>query len=108
MNIRKPLVVVLAVLVAASSAQVQDYSQTAYKMIAYVKAGTFGKPDVAKKTQKLAISQVRVHYKTVTSRAKAEGKNSAAVTVYLDGGDLTTQDLQKLTDEFYGPTREVT
>lgn len=101
MNTKKPLFLVAAILIASSSTFAQDYSQIADKTIAYIKAGTFGKPDVAKKTQKLAVSQVRVHYKTVTSRAVAEGKNSAAVTVYLDGGDLTTGDLQKLTDEFY-------
>lgn len=101
MNTRTPFIVLVAVFIAATSAFSQDYSQIADKTIGYIKAGTFGKPDVAKKTQKLAVSQVRVHYKTVTSRAVAEGKNSAAVTVYLDGGDLTTTDLQKLTDEFY-------
>jgi len=100
MNTRIPQLLFTFVLLACAAFG-QSYSQIADNTIAYIKAGTFGKPDVAKKTQKLAVSQVRVHYKTVTSRAVAEGKNSAAVTVYLDGGDLTTGDLQKLTDEFY-------
>lgn len=93
--------VLLTVFLAASVANGQDaFSKIADNTIKYVKAGTFGKPDVAKKTTKVALGQVRVHYKTVTSRASATRNNAADVTVYLDG-EMTNGDLQQLTDEFY-------
>jgi Flp pilus assembly protein TadD len=86
--------------VFSSTAPSQTLSQVADNTIGYVKASTFGKPDVAKKTNKLALSQVRVHYKIVTTRAAETRDNGARVTVYLDGA-MTNQDLQQLTDEFY-------
>jgi len=89
----------LAIIVLQLSAAAQ-YEKLADETIGYVKAGTFGKPDVAKKTSKLALSQVRVHYKIVTTRAAETRDNGAKVTVYLDGA-MTNQDLQQLTDEFY-------
>lgn len=78
----------------------QTYEKIADDTIGYVKAGTFGKPDVAKKTSKMALTQVRVHYKIVTTKAVSTRDNGAKVTVYLDGA-MTNDDLQKLTDEFY-------
>ncbi len=97
---KKILYLIVMSLVLTSAALGQSYEEIADDTIKYVKAGTFGKPDVIKKTDKLALSQVRVHYKTVTSRAAATGNHAADVTVYLDG-DITTADLQQLTDEFY-------
>lgn len=83
------------------TATAQSYEKLADDTFKYIKAGTFGKPKVAKNTARLAIGQVRVHYKFITSRASAANKNNAAdVTVYLDG-EMTKGDLQKLTDEFY-------
>ncbi|MEK7725041.1 MAG: tetratricopeptide repeat protein [Acidobacteriota bacterium] len=82
------------------SANAQGLAKVADDTFSYVKAGTFGKPAVAKKTEKLSIGQVRVHYKTVTSRASVSGKNAADVTVYLDS-EITNNDLQELTNEFY-------
>lgn len=90
----------IVVATAVSPIAAQSFGQIADKTIGYVKAGTFGKPKVAKNTSKLAIGQVRVHYKFVTSRASQAGSTAADVTVYLDT-DLTNGDLQKLTDEFY-------
>jgi hypothetical protein len=77
-----------------------QYERIADESIQYLKAGTFGKPDVIKKTTKMALSQVRVHYKIVTTKAAETRDNGAKVTVYLDG-EMTNQDLQNLTDEFY-------
>ncbi|MCC7307376.1 MAG: hypothetical protein IT173_07410 [Acidobacteria bacterium] len=82
------------------SISAQGLSKIADDTFAYVKAGTFGKPKVAKNTTKLSIGQVRVHYKLITSRASVQKRNAADVTVYLDS-DLTEQDLQGLTNEFY-------
>lgn len=95
-------ITLFAAIVAASAVAVsaQTYGKLADDTIKYVKAGTFGKPDVAKKTEKLAIGQVRVHFKTVTSRASVNRGNAADVTVYLDS-DLTTGDLEEITNEFY-------
>ena len=90
----------IAVLVFTAAAFGQDYSALADETFKYVKAGTFGKPSVAKKTQKISLGQVRVHFKTVTSRENSVKGNSADVTVYLDT-DLTTGDLQTLTNNFY-------
>lgn len=87
-------------LILSSSVFGQTLADVADNTIGYVKASTFGKPDVAKKTGKLALSQVRVHYKIVTTRAAETRDNGARVTVYLDGA-MTNQDLQTLTDEFY-------
>ncbi|MCE7963323.1 MAG: tetratricopeptide repeat protein [Acidobacteria bacterium ACB1] len=90
----------IAVFVFAAAAFAQDYSTLADETFKYVKAGTFGKPKVAKNAAKIALAQVRVHFKTVTSASKSANKNTADVTVYLDS-DLTTGDLQKLTNDFY-------
>ncbi len=90
----------LTIFVLHFTASAQSFEKLADETITYLKAGTFGKPDVAKKTTKLALSQVRVHYKIVTTRAAETRDNSAKVTVYLDGA-MTNQDLQNLTNEFY-------
>jgi tetratricopeptide (TPR) repeat protein len=96
------LVLCVIVLSAATLgvAQSQLYSKIADDSITYLKAGTFGKPSVAKKTSKLAMAQVRVHFKVVTTSAVETRDNGAKVSVYLDGA-MTNADLQKLTDEFY-------
>jgi len=99
MNLRKPAILVLACILSAS-VSAQDLTQIADNTIGYLKAGTFGKPDVAKKTSKLALAQVRVHYKIASTSAASTRDNGARVTVYLDG-DMTNDDLQKLTNEFY-------
>lgn len=99
MKFKPILSLLLTILVFQISAAAQ-FEKIADETIGYVKAGTFGKPDVMKKTTKLALSQVRVHYKIVTTRAAETRDNGARVTVYLDGA-MTDQDLQKLTDEFY-------
>lgn len=97
----QPILLILSALLAFSvSASAQGYEKLADETITYVKAGTFGKPDVAKKTTKMALAQVRVHYKIVTTRAAETRDNGAKVTVYLDGA-MTNGDLQQLTDEFY-------
>lgn len=85
----------------AVSANAQGLGQIADKTFGYIKASTFGKPNVIKTSEKLSIGQVRVHYKLVTSRNKTNNNNSADVTTYLDS-DLTKGDLQNLTNEFYG------
>ncbi len=90
----------IAILLFAFYGKAQTFEKIADDTIGYVKAGTFGKPDVAKKTNKLALSQVRVHYKIVTTRAAETRDNGAKVTVYLDGA-MTNEDLQNLTNEFY-------
>lgn len=99
-SMKKLIPVSLAILVSCVAIFAQDYSKLADETFKYVKAGTFGKPSVAKKTQKISLGQVRVHYKTVTSRENSAKGNSADVTVYLDS-DLTTGDLQQLTNNFY-------
>ena len=93
------LSLLLTIFVFQISAPAQ-FEKIADETIGYVKASTFGKPDVIKKTTKMALSQVRVHYKIVTTRAAETRDNGARVTVYLDGA-MTDQDLQALTDEFY-------
>jgi tetratricopeptide (TPR) repeat protein len=93
------LSLLLTIFVFQISAAAQ-YEKIADETIGYVKAGTFGKPDVMKKTTKLALSQVRVHYKIVTTRAAETRDNGAKVTVYLDGA-MTNEDLQNLTNDFY-------
>ncbi|HEY8561716.1 MAG TPA: tetratricopeptide repeat protein [Pyrinomonadaceae bacterium] len=96
---KNSLLILIAVLLFQISAAAQ-YEKIADESIAYVKASTFGKPDVIKKTTKMALSQVRVHYKIVTTRAAETRDNGAKVTVYLDGA-MTNDDLQQLTNEFY-------
>jgi len=80
-----------------ASAQLE---RIADETIVYYKSGTFAKPDVVRKMTRVALSQVRVHYKIVTTKAVETRDNGARVTVYLDG-EMTNQDLQRLTDEFY-------
>lgn len=89
---------------SAVSVPAQNMAKVADETFAYVKAGTFGKPKVSKNTTKISLGQVRVHYKLITSKSSAKSGSSAEVTVYLDS-DLTQQDLQNLTDEFYGILR---
>ncbi|HRH41279.1 MAG TPA: tetratricopeptide repeat protein [Pyrinomonadaceae bacterium] len=84
----------------AFSANAQTMGKIADDTFGYIKAGTFGKPKVAKNTSKLSLGQVRVHYKLITSRDSVQKGNAADVTVYLDT-DLTNGDLQNLTNEFY-------
>lgn len=91
--------ILIAILLFQIPAAAQ-YEKIADETIQYLKAGTFGKPDVIKKTSKMALAQVRVHYKIVTTRAAETRDNGARVTVYLDGA-MTNQDLQALTNEFY-------
>jgi tetratricopeptide (TPR) repeat protein len=90
----------ILLLIFAISANAQNLGQVADKTFGYVKAGTFGKPEIIKRTSKFSIGQVRVHYKLVTSRSKKQGDNSADLTTYLES-DLTKGDLQNLTNEFY-------
>jgi tetratricopeptide (TPR) repeat protein len=90
----------VAVMLFAIYGKAQTFEKIADETVVYLKAGTFGKPSVAKKTSRLALSQVRVHYKIVTTRAVETRDNGARVTVYLDGA-MTHEDLQALTDEFY-------
>jgi hypothetical protein len=98
------ILIFAAMLVFQMSAAAQTFEKIADETIGYLKAGTFGKPDVAKKTSRLALAQVRVHYKIVTTRAAETRDNGARVTVYLDGA-MTHDDLQRLTDEFYAILR---
>lgn len=98
---RTKLFVSILLSIFAVSANAQGLGQVADKTFGYIKAGTFGKPNVIKKTSKLSIGQVRVHYKLVTSRDKKQDGGSADVTTYLES-DLTKGDLQNLTNEFYG------
>lgn len=95
------LVVFIFVCFLSSTVKAQPgYAKIADESIGYIKAGTFGKPDVIKKTNKIGLGQVRVHYKFVTTQAAETRSNGARVSVYLTGG-MTNQDLQNLTDEFY-------
>lgn len=96
----KLIVYLTLVLCGALGVSAQSYGKIADESIAYLKAGTFGKPSVAKKTSKLALAQVRVHFKFITTSAVETRDNGAKVSVYLDGA-MTDADLQKLTDEFY-------
>ncbi|MDQ3801815.1 MAG: tetratricopeptide repeat protein [Acidobacteriota bacterium] len=90
----------------ADAAQAQPaYQKIADETIAYVKAGTFGKPSVIKKTGKVALAHVRIHFKFITTQAVETRTNSAKATVYLDGA-MTDADLQALTDEFHQMLRQ--
>ncbi len=100
----KFLLSTIAVISAVFSVSAQNLSKVADDTFSYVKAGTFGKPKVSKNTTKISLGQVRVHYKLITSKSSAKSGSSAEVTVYLDS-DVTQQDLQNLTDEFYGILR---
>ncbi len=91
----------ILVSIFASVTNAQNMGKVADDTFGYLKAGTFGKPKVAKNTNKLSIGQVRVHYKLISSRASVQKGNAADVTVYLDS-DVTEKDLQDLTNEFYG------
>ncbi len=91
------LISLILIFLVSANAQL---SRVADETFSYIKASTFGKPAVAKKTEKLSIGQLRVHYKLITSRASVKNNNAADVTVYLDS-DLTNVDLQNLTNEFY-------
>jgi Putative Zn-dependent protease, contains TPR repeats len=94
------LFVLSALFVLPFSAAAQTYEKIADETIGFVKASTFGKPSVIKKTDKVALAHVRVHFKFITTQAVETRKNSAKVSVYLDG-DMTDADLQNLTNEFY-------
>ena len=100
MKIRILLLICFSLFAFQSPAPAQTYEKIADDTIAYVKAGTFGKPSVVKKTNKLALAHVRVHFKFITTQAAETRNNSAKVSVYLDGA-MTDVDLQNLTDEFY-------
>jgi hypothetical protein len=75
-------------------------SKIADETFMFLKAGTFAKPGISKNTNKLALSQVRVHYKFITTEMNMSKGTSARVTAYLES-DVTEKDLQMLTEEFY-------
>lgn len=97
---RNKLFALLLISLSVFATNAQSYEKIADDSIAYIKASTFGKPSVAKKTGKLALAQVRVHFKFITTQAVETRTNGARATVYLDGA-MTDADLQKLTDDFY-------
>ena len=94
------LLILPAILVFQILAAAQTYEKIADDTFGFLKAGTFAKPSVSKRTNKVALTQVRVHYKFVTTQATETRTNSAKVSAYLDGA-MTVGDLQNLTDEFY-------
>lgn len=104
-DIKKILFVLLMIFAAQIAAAAQSYEKIADETIGYVKAGTFGKPSVIKKTNKIALAHVRVHFKFITTQAVETRSNSAKVSVYLDGA-MTDADLQNLTNEFYAMLRQ--
>jgi tetratricopeptide (TPR) repeat protein len=100
MSIYKCLLLVTILGLSITSAFGQSFQKIAEDTIQYLKAGTFGKPDVARRSNRMALAQVRVHYKMVTTSAVSTRDGGAKVTVYLDG-EMTVDDMQRLTDEFY-------
>ena len=99
---KKLIAATLLILAAAAYSYPQTYEKLADETFKYVKYSTFGKPKVVKNTNRLALVQLRIHYKVITTKMieERDKSNSARVSVYLDC-DLTNQDLQNLTNEFY-------
>lgn len=89
-----------AILFLQMTAAAQTYEKIADDTFMFIKAGTFAKPGISKNTDKLALSQVRVHYKFITTEMNLSKGTSARVTAYLES-DVTERDLQMLTEEFY-------
>lgn len=75
--------------------------------IQIVTGGTFAKPKITPRLEKLALAQITVSYKlntTHTTIGKGGGKMAGAkVTAYLEtsDGNLTESDFQEVTDYFY-------
>lgn len=90
----------IAVLILQTSVSAQSYEKIADDTFMFLKAGTFAKPSVSKNTTKMALAQVRVHFKVATTEMNMKKGTSARVTAYLET-DVTERDLQALTDEFY-------
>ncbi|HYE54687.1 MAG TPA: hypothetical protein VD996_07585 [Chitinophagaceae bacterium] len=79
--------------------------------------GTFAKPKIIPKMEKLAIAQASIYFKTATTREVYEnerggllggrksggGAVAGRITAYLEttDGELTEQDYQELADNFY-------
>lgn len=102
--IRRPasrLVVLCLLLLGQATANAQSaFEKLADETFQFIKAGTFAKPGISKRADKVALSQVRVHYKFITTEMNQSKGTSARITAYLDT-DLTEADLQQLTDDFY-------
>lgn len=88
----------------SARAQMDSFEKIADETFMFIKAGTFAKPSVSKDTSKLALGQVRVHYKLITTDMTMSKGTSARVSAYLES-DLTEGDLQALTEEFHQTLR---
>lgn len=106
-----------AVISLSLNAQLTDAQKKLGESLDIVVGGTFGKPKVMPKMEKLALAEVSVNFKQVTTKAvqkvekkagffgKSPGKAAqASVTAYLEttDGELSAADYQEVVDHFYG------
>lgn len=108
MNAAKILLLGLLAFPFSLSVQAQAGAENA-DAIGVSTGGTFAKPKLMPKLEKLGIAQITVNYKLTSShmeieREKFTGKTAAAkLTSYLEttDGELTPADFQEVTDHFY-------
>ena len=85
------------------------YAQTDEDAIKVAVGGSFAKPKIMPKLEKLAIAQITVNYKLTTKvstigKEKSSGKMAGAkLTAFLEttDGELSPADFQEVTDYFY-------
>jgi hypothetical protein len=115
---KTPLTITLYLLFfsVTSLAQPGDQEKDLAEAIEVSAGGTFGKPKILPKADKLAIVQVSVDFKQMTTKSvqktekkqgligKTPGKSAtASVTAYLEtaDGELSASDYQEITHYFY-------
>ncbi len=115
---RKMMFLLISGMISLSAnTQMTDAQKKLGESLDIVVGGTFGKPKVMPKMEKLALAEVSVNFKQVTTKSvqkvekkagffgKSPGKAAqASVTAYLEttDGELSAADYQEVVDHFYG------
>ncbi|MBS1620553.1 MAG: hypothetical protein JST10_09390 [Bacteroidetes bacterium] len=117
---KKLLLLVFVVFAVKTNAQTEEQKNLA-KAVNITGGGTFFKPKIMKELNALALAQVMVDFKNISSKSiterekkrtlfgKAPGKAATAtVTSYLEttDGDLQPKDYQEIVDHFYAYFQE--
>jgi len=108
LQMKKLFSATLAIL-ALQGSQLTTYAQGKADALKIGVGGSFAKPKIMPRLEKLGIAQITVNYK-LTTMERAVGKDRASgqmagakLSAYLEttDGDLTPADFQEITDHFY-------
>lgn len=116
MPIRNTLIIALSFFISTKISAQATAQESMAENVKITGGGTFFKPKIMPSLSKLALAQVTVDFKTVSTKAvtKVEKKQglfgkqagsaaTASITAYLEttDGELESKDYQELADQFY-------